>query len=401
MRGLAIAALGLAAACRPEPVTEVAAPGPPVAESTKAAGPETAPRVAASATEVPNAPSIVVHNRSDTGIEIYGAYIVDASGEIGTRMLWPHGSDCPGVVPPPHIVAGGGMLVLPPPTEAYPLASCTPEPLPPGEHVLRLDSGYGDSLYAAAAITLPLAGPVELEMMQHDAGPPCTPELARRAARLAFVAAEADGALPPGFLRGCDPARAACGTLPLTEAMPPAACTITLHERLLRVERAAGDDAPRGLTAWADPEVVYVQRPDITRTSASRVEVDGAPVVIAGRTSHHRHEHGGDAAHIGAARFTAHNPHARPLPLRVRTIEFLVDGQCGLPDKVRARPKPPVGAPTELAPGTHEIVIGFAAQEAYQAHCDRFATRVTFEVEGKRIAATAEHEVMRFEPLRR
>jgi hypothetical protein len=189
--------------------------------------------------------------------------------------------------------------------------------------------------------------------------------------------------------------------LPLESTLPPKACTITLHERLIRVERAAANDTPRSLEAWADSEVVFVQRHELTRSSASRVDVRGKPIVIAGETSSHRHEHGGDAARIGSATFIAHNPHARPLRLRVRSIEYLDDSQCNLPSEVRARPKPAPDNPTELAPGQSELVIGFAAQGAYQVHCDRFATRVTFEVEGKRIAATAEHEVMRFEPMRR
>src|SRR5690606_17746099 len=95
------------------------------------------------------------------------------------------------------------------------------------------------------------------------------------------------------------------------------------RERLLRIEGAAGDDAPRWLDAWADPEVVYVQRPKITRTSASRIDVDGEPVVFAGVTDHQIHTHGGDPAQIGGATFVVHNPHARALPLRVRSVEFL------------------------------------------------------------------------------
>ena len=124
------------------------------------------------------------------------------------------------------------------------------------------------------------------------------------------------------------------------------------------------------------------------------------PIVIAGVTSHEQHMHGGDAAKIGSASFVVHNPHRRALRLRVRGIEYLQDFECNLPAEVRARPKPNDDAnPKELRPGETEIAIAFAAQDAYQAHCDRFATRVTFEVEGKRIVATAEHEVTRFDPI--
>lgn len=86
---------------------------------------------------VPDVPSLVVESDQSVGIEIYGAYIVDVSGEVGTRLLWPHAADCPGVAVPPHTVAGGGMLVLPPPTEAYAPSSCEATPLPPGDYVVR------------------------------------------------------------------------------------------------------------------------------------------------------------------------------------------------------------------------------------------------------------------------
>jgi hypothetical protein len=281
--------------------------------------------------------------------------------------------------------------------------ACRPEPstqtpAPSDETATALASATPAEAAQTPAPTLPLSGPVELENENHDTVPPCDATLARRVARLAFAAASP---LPPEWARECDVDRAGCGTLPLEAKLPPTTCTITLHEQLLRVERPAADDTPRSLDAWADPEFVFVQEPHITRTSASRVDVRGKRVVIAGQTSHHRHEHGGDAARIGSATFIAHNPHARPLRLDVRGIEYLRNSECNLPQEVEARPKPAAGTPTELAPGQSEIVVRFATQAAYQVHCDRFATRVTFAVEGKRIAATAEHEVTRFEPLRR
>jgi hypothetical protein len=385
--------LAVAIACRREPsssaptVADDAAPPPSAAH----------PPAEAVSTPIPEGPVLVVRNRSNTTVQIYGAYLVDRNGELGTRSLWPHPSDCPGVPLPPRTVDAGGMLLLPPPTDAYVGESCTPTKLPDGDYVVRLDSGHGEQLYAAAPMTLPLTGPVELEMKNHDKGPPCDAALARRAARLAFATA---GPLPAAWARECEVDRARCGTLPLERGLPPKTCTITLHEDLLIVERAASKDAPRSLEAWMDPEIVGVQRTELRRTSASRVVVGGKPIVIAGETSQHRHEHGGDAASIGGARFIAHNPHSRPLRLRVRGVEMLEDSQCGLPNEVKARPKPAPDAPTKLAPGQSELVIGFEPQGAYQVHCDRFATRVTFEVEGKRIAATVEHEVMRFEPMR-
>lgn len=386
----------MAVACRteapPDEPTPAREPVPePAAASPAAPGPAPDPGV----------PGLVVRNPEEVGIEIYAAYIVDRRGELGTRVLWPHASDCPDVEPPARLVGGGGgTRWLPPPSEAYVPGQCEPSPLPPGDYVLRLASGYGEELYAAAAITLPLTAPVELAIERHEHGPPCDADLARRAAVLVFAEAEAAGALPVGLRDECDVDGAVCGTLPLSEALPPPRCTITLHERLLRVHRAAGRDTPRWITAWADPEVVVMDRPDIPRTSASRLELEGKPLVIAGRTSHHIHEHGGDAAQVASATFDVSNPLARALRLRVRGIEFLADHSCGLPAQTRARPKLVELSSQELAPGASEISVTFEPQGAYQAHCDRFATRVTFLVEGQPVAATVEHEVTRIEPLR-
>lgn len=393
MRRAALLSIVVAIGCRREPSASEPVRSDEAAPSVRSEDGKADP----APTPVPDGPALVVRNRATATIEIYRAYLVDRSGEVGTRSLWPHPSDCPSVPLPARKVDQNGTLLLPPPTEAYDGESCAPSKLPAGDYVVKLDSGYGEELYAAAAITVPMTGPVELEMKSHEVGPPCDGALARRAARLVFAAA---GPLPPEWARECDVERAGCGTLPIETKLPPTTCTVTLHERLLRVERAPGNDTPRLLEAWVDHEAVYVQRHDLRRTSASRVVVDGKRVVIAGESDHHRHEHGGDAATIGTATFIAHNPHKRALRLRVRGIEFLEDSQCGLPSTVTARPKPTPDPPTTLPPGQSELVVGFAAQGAYQVHCDRFATRVTFEVEGKRIAATSEHEVMRFEPMR-
>jgi hypothetical protein len=384
----ALAMFVLAAACRGEmPASE------PEADDPEAAPPE----VGTKTIDVAHAPGILVHNRGGIRIEIYAAYIVDHEGKHGMRALWPHPSDCPDVKLPHRTVEDGKTLLLPPPTGGYVQGSCKPTPLPAGDYVLRLDSGYGEQLYAAAAIAVPLTRPIELEMKNHAAAPPCDAALARRAARLAFAAAKPN--LPAEFERECDVETAGCGKLSLDSKLPPPKCTITLHERSIRIERAASNDAPRWLEGWTDFEVVYMQRAHVTRTSASSVQVDGKPVVIAGLSDSHMHEHGGDAAWIGAASFVVHNPHARPLPLRVTAIEFLRDSSCALPNEVGTRPKPSGKVPRAIAPGQSEIHVAFARQSAYQSHCDRFATRVTFDVAGRSITATAEHEVSRFDAL--
>lgn len=379
--------------------TAIPAPIPTVADVSPEAGSAEVPAGAASEAL---GPGVTVHNPGSVDLSIYGAWIVDEAGGRGTLSLWPDPYDCPDADLPDRLVFAGKSLRFGLPARAYAPGRCEPtEALGPGRYVLRLDSGYGEELYAAAPVELPLAGPVELRFASHDEVPPCDRLRARRAARLAFAAARAAGELPEGFVRECDVDEARCGSLPIDEALPPPRCTVTLHERLLRVERAAGDDAPSTLTAWLDRELVYAQRPSVDRSSASRVVVGGKPVVIAGTTSHHIHEHGGEAAPIGSATFRVHNPHPRALRLQVVAIERLTSHDCGIPEEVRGNPALQTLSPSSLPPGESEVVVAFASRGAYQAHCDRFATRVVFAVEGAQIAATCEHQVTRIEPLRR
>lgn len=147
-------------------------------------------------------------------------------------------------------------------------------------------------------------------------------------------------------------------------------------------------------------EVTWAQRANIDRSSAGRVTLGNGSVVIAGTTSQHRHVHGGGAARIASATFVAINGTAAPVRVEVLGIEYLVDSQCGLPNEVRARPRLMGVSGEDLAPGEGEIVVVFETQGAYQVHCDRFATRVTFRVGGSKLVAAAEHEVTRFAPLR-
>lgn len=350
--------------------------------------------------DAPAGPGLVARYGGDTEIDLYAAYIVDVAGKLGTRALWPHRFDCPEGEPPAHLIPAGGLLRLPPPSQAYEGKECTPTPLPPGGYVVRLHSGYGEELYAAAAVTLPLTAPVELEMKVHDGPPPCDPKRARRAALLAVAAARATGSLPAGFMRDCDLDQARCGTLPLEDAMPPRTCSITLHDSLLRIERPPGTDAISSLEAWVDREAVYARRAKVDATSASRFVTEGKPVVLAGVTGRARHEHGGDAARIGHASFRAYNPLAHAVAVSVTKAEFLTDHSCGLPSEVRARPAVREVSANMLPPGRSEIEVSFDSQDAYQSHCDRFAARVSFTVAGTRAPVTVEYEVMRFERMR-
>ncbi len=347
------------------------------------------------------APRLVIHNRSTVDIDVHGGYLVDERGEQGTFSLWPHPSDCPQYQPRKHLVPKGGVLEMPPPTRAYDSAKCKPgSALSPGRYILKLDSGYGEVLYASAVLDLPLTKPVRVSFLNHtDDTATCDATKAQRAARLVFAAAKARPGLPPGLLAGCDVARATCGTLPIAEVPPPPACTVTLHENLLRVDLPAGNDALRGLTAWTDRAVVYARRPSVTRTSASRVRIAGEMVTFEGVTAHHAHEHGGRAATIGYMLVRIHNPLSRPVSYSVQGMQWLVDFSCGIPNKVADRPVVNTATPSTLPPGTSELAISFAHQSAYMSHCERFASRAEIRVEGHTIAVSTEHEVTRYEPL--
>lgn len=347
-----------------------------------------------------DAVGLVVRDDGDTEIELYAVYIVDEDGELGTRALWPHRFDCPNFEAPPHTVPAGGTAWLPAPTAAFEGSSCTPSPLPPGNYVIRAHSGHGEEFYASAEVTLPLTQSVELQLENHEGPPPCDATMARRAATLAVASAEAEGRMPADFMDGCDVGQARCGSLPLGDGMPPAKCTVTLHETLLRIERPAGTDSIRSLDAWVDRAVVYARRPDVRATSASRFEVEGEVVTLAGVTGRARHEHGGDAARIGYAVFEVNNPLDHDVPVKARKVEFLTDHGCALPSEVRARPRVRGVSPASLPPGRSRLEVLFEPQAAYQSHCDRFAARVSLSVAGQRAPVTVEYEVMRFERMR-
>ena len=50
---------------------------------------------------------------------------------------------------------------------------------------------------------------------------------------------------------------------------------------------------------------------------------------------------------------------------------------------------------TVAAKSKLELEVGYSPQEAYMVSCDRFATRVHFDVDGEPIVALAEHRVTR------
>jgi hypothetical protein len=346
-------------------------------------------------------PRLVVENTSTIDVDLYNAMIVDERGEFGTKKLWPHRFTCPNFEPKTHLVKTGGVFDLEAPARVFEGDACAPGPeLPPGRYVVRIESGYGSQLYASAVVDLPLTRPVRLPLADHtDELVRCDEAKAQRAARLAFGALRLKPGLPADFLKGCDVADARCGTLPLPEKAPPERCTVTLHDTLLEVDRPAGDDALRGFTAWTDEPVSFVREPTVERTSASRVMIGNKAVVLEGVTGHHMHDHGGDAAKIGGMRVKVVNGTDRALPVSVKAVEWLLDFSCALPSEVKGRPKVQSSTPKQLPPGESELEIMYAPQEAYYAHCERFASRAMLEVAGQPVAVTAEHWVTRIEPM--
>ncbi|HEY0132748.1 MAG TPA: hypothetical protein VGB85_01675 [Nannocystis sp.] len=353
-------------------------------------------------------PGLVVINPGDVDIDVYTVQVVDAAGLLGTRVLWPHRHDCDGHEHLTHIVPKqGARFTLPPPTRTYTPGGCElGPPLPDGEYVVLVDSGYAAELHAAAPFSLPMRAPVELRIEPHVQAVPCTDALARRAANLVTRGAWPSFGMPAPIaariLDGCDLGRARCVTRGEEPLRPPERCEITLftHEygALLRVARPAGSDALRGLTAMLDHDVVHSRAPQIDRTSSSTYTVDGEQVVIAGMSSEHWHVHGGDAAGIGGVTLRVDNPLDRPVAYRVEGLEFLVSYSCELPSEVRARPALLQVAPRDrLPPGSSALQLTFEAQSAYQGHCERFATRVILSVEGVKRAVTSEHHVGRFD----
>ncbi len=344
-------------------------------------------------------PRLVIENHATADIELYGGYIVDEEGKLGTMPLWPHPSDCPDYVPKQHLLPLAGVHDLGAPSRAFDSKHCAPGPeLPPGRYVVHIDSGFGTELYAGAAVELPLLAPVRLEMKMHEAAPACTPLRARRAARLAFAAAKARG-VDGSLLDSCRVATAECATLPLTEEPPPASCTLKLHEQLFRARFAPNEGQPKELTVWLDPEVVLAQRPGLSRSTAAAIVIAGRPVVFEALTERHWHVHGGDAARIGSMRVRVFNQTARTLPVTVTAVEWQTDHSCGKPAAAKPGPRVTGYAPKSLAPGMSELAIEFGGQQAYQAHCDVFASRATLTVEGHTVSVVSEHEVGRFEPL--
>ena len=133
------------------------------------------------------------------------------------------------------------------------------------------------------------------------------------------------------------------------------------------------------------------------------------PVEFLPQRSHSIHSHGGEAAHLREARFVVHNGNARTANVSVVRVEYLTGHSCNvLPSTVRSTPKidglsvgsAPPAARVAIPPESRTpITVEFAPVDAYYTYCDRFAFRVTFDVDGTPVQSTAETEVSRVDPL--
>jgi len=131
-------------------------------------------------------------------------------------------------------------------------------------------------------------------------------------------------------------------------------------------------------------------------------------LTIGGRATTVYHQHGGPPARLGGARFRVDNSAETPATLRVTRVEILHDRSCDAPPTTVIAEPVPAGLYAEalemrqsaselvVAPGASLAVdVGFAVVEAAQVSCDAYAARVTVDVDGEPLTATAALKVVR------
>lgn len=254
---------------------------------------------------------------------------------------------------------------------------------------------------------------------KQDAGVPPA-DCADHARAERAVAFALDHAVAAGVSRdvldGCAFAASRCGDAPDEEpegaprGAPACVVAVDVSYGLWRVEirPAARDGAPRWLEVTLDAALTLP--PARTWISASTTAL--APrrrVVVRGEDQRRSHAHGGEPATVGGARFSIRNDGPAPLRVAVRRVEWLTSPSCDGPFEVRATPRVaglaiddgPTERSVRVPTGDSSVEVEFEAQPAYYAYCDRFAARVTFDVEGEAVRASAEWLIARREPLSR
>jgi hypothetical protein len=139
-------------------------------------------------------------------------------------------------------------------------------------------------------------------------------------------------------------------------------------------------------------------------TSADEPDVAPRPVTslvtFTPEPGHAMHEHGGHPAQLYDAKFTVHNGGSQPAVVNVTRVDFLESYSCDVfPNTLRSSPKPQPLRVTVPAGSTMPLEVHFSGVPAYEAWCERFAFRVTFDVDGTAMQSTAETHVVRIEPL--
>ncbi len=189
------------------------------------------------------------------------------------------------------------------------------------------------------------------------------------------------------------------------------ACQIFAYQRdarweIIVVPRPA-TGAPTSLESGVDETGKEAVRPRVHGSTWG--VVDG--VRIEGKGAYASHDHGGDPAKSYVARCEVENQRDEPVTLGLLGTRWLSDSSCGPPRKESARlepagiaidPAPVSGKETVEIPAksSHTVTLGHEARNAYNAHCNRFATAARFEVDGERVEVIAEHRVVRREPKR-
>jgi hypothetical protein len=190
-------------------------------------------------------------------------------------------------------------------------------------------------------------------------------------------------------LEGCS-AAVTCGASPTASR---GACTMQLMPEdwgyRVTVTPRATNGAPREMRVNVDTRQDMAHLLGISRNRWAL----GRGVAIVGETEGHIHTHGGDAARIHQARFRVWNDSGAALPITVLDGVFINTNVerplSGLTSRV-----------TSLPPGESELIIGFAAQDAYQSWNDLFAARVRLRVGTETLVPQAEFSVSREEPDR-
>jgi hypothetical protein len=137
---------------------------------------------------------------------------------------------------------------------------------------------------------------------------------------------------------------------------------------------------------------------------------------MSGITGHAMHTHGGPAALVGSARFTAENHSSVARELRVASVDFLSDhgvGNCEGPATTFRKRLSPAGLrfdddggydphPALVLPAgaTRMVEAYFEPAGAYYAYCDTFAFRVHVLVDGSEALVLTNLQVTRVDPRR-